>query len=308
MSRFWILLSLAAVIAAIGVVSDSTATVIGAMIVAPLMIPIQGTMLAAVIGDRRNLFVSMGLVAAGALAAIAIGFLVAVVVPSAVTAAANSQVAGRVNPSLLDLMAALATGAVGSIALIRRDISDTLPGVAIAISLVPPLSVVGITLEAGEAGQAWGAFLLFITNVAAILGVGAVVMAVYGVHRMIVVAAEPGGRPISRRNAVVGIAVLFVVVAVQLSVATAAIIRQRNVEYQIRAATEQWGRSNDWELLSLRTDSGETLARLAGPLPLPDTDMLRTLLVSEGVDPSAITVELVPIEKIVFDAKRDDDG
>ena len=50
----------------------------------------------------------------------------------------------------MDLLAALATGAVGSVALVRRDISDTLPGVAIAISLVPPLSVVGFTFEAGK--------------------------------------------------------------------------------------------------------------------------------------------------------------
>ena len=61
----------------------------------------------------------------------------------------NSQVAGRVNPRLVDLLAALATGAVGSIALARDDISDTLPGVAIAVSLVPPLAVVGLTLESG---------------------------------------------------------------------------------------------------------------------------------------------------------------
>ena len=66
LSRFWILLVLAAVIATAGVVADSTATVIGAMIVAPLMIPIQGTMLAVVVGDRANLIRSILLVVAGA--------------------------------------------------------------------------------------------------------------------------------------------------------------------------------------------------------------------------------------------------
>ena len=60
-SRFWVLLVLAAIIASAGVVADSTATVIGAMIVAPLMTPIQGTMLAVVIGDRANLARSIGL-------------------------------------------------------------------------------------------------------------------------------------------------------------------------------------------------------------------------------------------------------
>ncbi|MGB0093832.1 MAG: DUF389 domain-containing protein, partial [Solirubrobacteraceae bacterium] len=55
-----------------------------------------------------------------------------------------------------DLIAALATGAVGSFALVRDDVSDTLPGVAFAISLVPPLAVVGLTLESGAPKQALG--------------------------------------------------------------------------------------------------------------------------------------------------------
>lgn len=55
----------------------------------------------------------------------------------------------------MDLVAALTTGAVGSVALARSDISDTLPGVAIAISLVPPLAVVGLTLESGAPANAW---------------------------------------------------------------------------------------------------------------------------------------------------------
>ena len=80
-------------------------------------------------------------------------------------------------------LVALATGVVGSFALVRRDISDTLPGVAIAISLVPPLAVVGLTLESGAPDQARGALLLFITNVAAILATGVIVMALFGVHR-----------------------------------------------------------------------------------------------------------------------------
>ena len=76
-------------------------------------------------------------------------------VPSPVVAVANAQVAARVTLQLADLAAALATGAVGSVALVRSDISDTLPGVAIAISLVPPLAVVGLTLESGALASRW---------------------------------------------------------------------------------------------------------------------------------------------------------
>src|SRR3954471_14206467 len=184
LSRFWLLLVLAAVIATAGVVGDSDATVIGAMIVAPLMTPILGVMLAVVLTDWPNLVRSVVLVLAGAVAAVVIGCLIGLLVPSPVDAANNAQVASRVSPALISLLAALATGAVGSIALARSDISDTLPGVAISISLVPPLCVVGLTLESGAPHQSLGALLLFTTNVIAILASGIVVMALYRVGRL----------------------------------------------------------------------------------------------------------------------------
>ena len=100
---------------------------------------------------------------------------------------------------LIDLLAALGTGVVGSIALVRKDISDTLPGVAIAISLVPPLTVVGLTLESGSIAQSLGAVLLFLTNVVAIIGTGIVVMSVYGVNKL--TAAGRCGHPAPGRAA-----------------------------------------------------------------------------------------------------------
>ena len=184
LSRFWLLLPLAAVIASAGVVSDSTATVIGAMIVAPLMTPILGIVLAVVLADGVNLRRCVLLVVAGAAAVVAIGWLMGLFVPYPIVAATNSQVAARVTPRIVNLVAALATGAVGSVALARSDISDTLPGVAIAISLVPPLAVVGLTLESGAPRESLAAFVLFITNVAAILASGIVVMGLYRVHRL----------------------------------------------------------------------------------------------------------------------------
>ena len=288
MSRFWILLSLAAVIAASGVVADSTATVIGAMIVAPLMTPILGTMLAVVLGDRPNLLRSIALVAAGAAAAIAIGFLVSLIVPIDVVAATNSQVAGRVSPRLIDLLAAVATGAVGSIALVRRDIADTLPGVAIAISLVPPLTVVGLTAEAGEWDQAMGALLLFGTNVAAILTTGIVVMGACRVHRMVVPAvADPatGVRAVNRRNAVLVIIGLFVVIGVILSTSTASIVHDRQRESQVRRITTTWAEQQDWDVLDVTTVDDEVVVRLAGPPPIPSTEALEAALEAAGISP-----------------------
>src|SRR5262249_738899 len=75
-------------------------------------------------------------VVVGAVSVVALSWLLGQLVPFPVVSATNSQVAQRVSPTLVDLVAALATGAVGAVALARSDISDTLPGVAIAISLV----------------------------------------------------------------------------------------------------------------------------------------------------------------------------
>jgi uncharacterized hydrophobic protein (TIGR00271 family) len=234
------LITLASIIAAAGVAADSTATVIGAMIVAPLMTPILGTMLSVVLADRTNLTRSLLHVAGGAVVAIAIRWLVGLLVVDPVVAETNSQVAQRVHPKLIDLLAALATGAVGSVALVRRDISDTLPGVAIAISLVPPLSVVGFTFEAGKLGQSLGASLLFLTNVAAILGSDTVVMALYGIHRLVAPTAGPEQPTINRRNAVIAVAAMVVAVSIPLAATSVTVIRDTQREVQTLAAARSF--------------------------------------------------------------------
>ncbi len=87
----------------------------------------------------------------------------------------NSQITSRVAPGLLALITALASGAAGAYIIMREEIADSMGGVAIAISLVPPLCVVGIALSQGNWEAAGGAMLLFLTNFLAILLAGGVV-------------------------------------------------------------------------------------------------------------------------------------
>ena len=301
LSRFWILITLASIIAAAGVAADSTATVIGAMIVAPLMTPILGTMLSVVLADRANLTRALLHIAGGAVVAITIGWLVGLLVVDPVVAETNSQVAQRVHPKLIDLLAALATGSVGSVALVRRDISDTLPGVAIAISLVPPLSVVGFTFEAGKLGQSLGASLLFLTNVAAILVSGTVVMAIYGIHRQVATTAGPEQRTINRRNAIIAIAAMVVAVSIPLAATSATIVRDTQREARTLAAARSFGEAVGWNTGNVTTRDGVVIVHMEGPPPLPKTDRLRTKLEERGVDPSEVHVELVPARLVTFD-------
>ncbi len=298
LSRFWLLLLLAAVIAAAGVVADSTATVIGAMIVAPLMIPILGSVVAVVLADRDNLIRSAVLVVAGAASVVAIGWLIGFAVHTPIVAATNSQVASRVSPRLIDLIAALATGAVGSIALARNDISDTLPGVAIAISLVPPLAVVGLTLESGASDQAFGALLLFATNVTAILATGLLVMAIYRVHRVAMAPSRAGQRELRRSGAVAAIVIGLVVIAVPLALTSAHVASNTSDESTVSDVAAKWASEAGWEVVSVSTRPDGMLVRVTGPAPQPDTGSLDAELTDAGLDDLTVKVDLIPSTSI----------
>ncbi|MEM9565835.1 MAG: DUF389 domain-containing protein [Actinomycetota bacterium] len=180
-ARFTILMSFAAVIASMGVVTDSTAVVIGAMLIAPLMTPLMGTAISLIMGWPARLRRSAIIAVGGVLLAITIGMIIGALVPTEIDTLANGQITGRSNPTTLDLITALAAGAAGAYGLSRPDVSDALPGVAIAISLVPPLTVVGISYSQGDVRSGNGALLLFITNMLAILIMGGITFVLTGV-------------------------------------------------------------------------------------------------------------------------------
>jgi len=290
LSKYWSLLLLSAVIASAGVIGDSTATVIGAMIVAPLMTPILGIVLAIVLTDGTNLRRSVALVLAGGAAVVAIAWTMGHFLQYGVTAT-NSQVAQRVSPRLIDLVAALATGAVGAVALAREDISDTLPGVAIAISLVPPLAVVGLTLEAGAPVQAAGAFVLFVTNVSAILGSGILVMRIYGVRQM----DDDLAAPTFRRGSATAIVVaLLVLVAMPLAANSARIDQTTARDQQIQAVAEQWADESGWSVVAVSSRHGTVLIQATGPVPAPNPASLRHRLGTAGFGGAKVKLDLAP--------------
>jgi len=298
-TRFWALLILAGLIATAGVIADSTATVIGAMIVAPLMTPILGIVLAIALGDRTNLLRSIALVVAGAASVVLLAWLLGQLAPLDVIAPGNSQVAGRVSPRTVDLIAALATGAVGAFALVRSDVSDTLPGVAIAISLVPPLAVAGLTLEAGRTDQARGALLLFLTNVAAILLTGVIVMALYHVRRTALAGGPVEGiHPVRSRYPVLVIVAFVVIVAVPLVVAGKRYTSSTLTTDNVSTIAADWAAGTGWEVISAEYRDGGVVVRAAGPEPSPDPAQLRKLLDTRGERGTNVRLELVPEERV----------
>jgi uncharacterized hydrophobic protein (TIGR00271 family) len=275
---------LAAVIASAGVLADSTATVIGAMIIAPLATPIQGVGVALAGGELRALLASARTLLVAGLAVVAIGALGAFVLPELAAPDANSQITGRTAPTLIDLVAAAATGLAGSLAIARRDIGDILPGVAIAISLVPPLAVVGITASDGAWDDALGALLLFTTNVLAIIVMGSLLYTLLGL-----LPEAPGAPRMRRRPVYSVVAAAGVVVVLALAAAT---IRTVQLERRQDAATtvaRDWAARNGEQLLTTRFQ-GDALVVVVEGAGAGDDAQLLTLL--DGAVPRGTPVEL----------------
>jgi uncharacterized hydrophobic protein (TIGR00271 family) len=286
LTQFWVLLVLASLIAAGGVVGDSTPAVIGAMIIAPLATPIYGVALASVVGSRRHLRDALLLLVSGIVVNILLGMLVALVTFERVPLDANPQITGRTAPTVLDLGIAVAVGVAGCFALVRRDIVNILAGVAIAISLVPVLAVVGITLGSGRLDLAWGATILFLTNAAAIIVAGVVVFTAAGYQRD---AAARGAR--AGRRAKVLIAVFILVLVIPLTVASVRTYRYESWVNATEAAAERWVVGTDWRVTGVHAVGGDIVASVIGAGEPPPIETLRAE-VRRSV-PAAVAVRVV---------------
>jgi len=175
--HFALMMSMALIVAIMGLSANSPALVIGAMLIAPLMTPVLGiaASIAMALGDAAARATIT--VVAATVGAIAASYLIAGWLPGDLL---TNEVLARTAPDARDLVVALAAGLAGSYATARPDVSSSLPGVAIAVALVPPLAVVGITLRAGAGDLAVGALLLYGTNLAAIVTVSTVVFVLAG--------------------------------------------------------------------------------------------------------------------------------
>ncbi|MCV7235064.1 DUF389 domain-containing protein [Mycobacterium branderi] len=177
--RFAVLMFLSSLVAAIGLLQNSAAVVIGAMMIAPLMSPIMGIATCLIMGWGPRLVRGLALVSVSVAGAIAVGWLMAILLPPAGTGL-PAQLVARSSPDIRDLLVALGAGAAGAIATVHKQISVALPGVAVAVAIVPPLAAIGVLLGRGQPDLARGAALLFLTNLVGIVLMAAVVFLLTG--------------------------------------------------------------------------------------------------------------------------------
>lgn len=287
-SRFFMLMAFATAIATLGVIQDSTAVVIGAMLIAPLMTPLMGTAASLIMGWPNRAARAALVSAGGILLAIGFAFLVAEFVPELINADTNSQIVARVSPNLVDLMIALAAGGAGAFALSRPDVADALPGVAVAIALVPPLTVVGITFSIGERDDALGALLLFTTNAVAILLAGALVFLLTGFTplRQVIANREWIGRVFTT----VGIAAL--VIFGLLAASSTELTFNLSTVDKANTIVEGWAQAQDSQAISVTVSGNEVTATVAGPTQPTGIEQLADQLAAElGFEEVMVTVD-----------------
>lgn len=162
---YLVLIAIAAMLASLGLLANSAAVIIGAMLVAPFMQPC--------IAFAVGMTTSHIPLARRALMTLLTGIPLAVAIAALVGLLARgqpftSEMLARSNPSLLDALVAFASGVMGAYAMARKDIPSALAGVAIAAALMPPLCTFGLSLTAGNTVLGLHAGLLFLTNIVCI--------------------------------------------------------------------------------------------------------------------------------------------
>jgi len=159
-----ILMIISTMLATLGLFANSSPVIIGAMILAPLMSPIVALSMGVLRTNEPALLRdSLKSLAIGVALAIACTVIITLLTPLRTV---NSEIAARLNPTVLDMGVAIVSGIAGAYAHARAEIAKSLAGVAIAVALVPPLAVTGIGLGWGDSSVFLGAGLLFLTNLA----------------------------------------------------------------------------------------------------------------------------------------------
>lgn len=149
------------IIATLGLLSNSAAVIIGAMIIAPLMLPIRGLAFAALEGDValfRKAFIAIVI---GTFSAITIAWLIGLLVGFPEF---GSEIISRSRPTLLDLGIAVAAGGISAFAKLQPKVSGSVAGTAIAVALMPPICVIGLGLAQNNWRVSLGATILYLTN------------------------------------------------------------------------------------------------------------------------------------------------
>ncbi|MCY4536830.1 MAG: DUF389 domain-containing protein [Chloroflexi bacterium] len=176
---FLVMIVLSAALATLGLLTNSAAVIIGAMLVAPLMSPLSSFSVGMATGildlTRRGIVTLVQGVSLALLISIVMGVVLPIDTPT-------EEILARGSPNLLDAAIALVSGLVAAYATARKGIPAALAGVAIAAALMPPLCTIGIGIALRDVNLALGASLLFLANITFIIAAGYITFLWLGMH------------------------------------------------------------------------------------------------------------------------------
>jgi len=163
---FFVILSI--FMAAFGLLNNNPAVVIGSMLIAPVLYPILSLGLGIAMSDIPLIARSLSTIGKSILIAI-IGSIVVTLLFSSAGDTLAAEIIARTQPNLIDVAIAVVAGLAASFALVNPKLNETIPGIAISVSLVPPLTTIGIGLAKLDWGITQGATMLFLVNLGGIV-------------------------------------------------------------------------------------------------------------------------------------------
>jgi len=285
-AKAWILI-LAILVASLGLNVNSTAVIIGAMLISPLMGPIIGVGTAIGITDLgllrksgRNLLTAMVL----SILTSTIYFLISPFDDAA------SELLARTQPTLLDAMIAVAGGAAGAIAMVRRDRSNVVPGVAIATALMPPLCTAGYGLSEWNAEFFFGAFYLFFINSVYIAASTYVVIRLMKFDTVREV-SEVAARRVKRTVLIVAIATLIPSVWTGWNMLRANLFNRKVVDLAKQCEATYKGTSFAISEAAWASDTSHvTLTVVGPPLDAQQLQQVRLLAAKKGLEDAHLDI------------------
>ncbi|MFB6181928.1 MAG: DUF389 domain-containing protein [Candidatus Magasanikbacteria bacterium] len=174
---FFVLMFFSSLIAALGLVLDSVAVVIGSMMIAPIITPVFGFGLNFLTFQIKDSIKALGIILLGTLVGVISAYLSGLSVEylAGEEIGKTAQIISRIEPNLLHLMVAVFSGMVGAYAYSTPDLSERIVGIAISVALIPPLATVGIGLAMMEPNVWRNSSLLYLANLAGIIS-GSMIM------------------------------------------------------------------------------------------------------------------------------------
>ena len=295
-AQYFVMNACATVVATYGLLQNSTAVIIGAMLLAMLLGPIHGVAFSLAHGYMKLFRRSLLTEAAGVMLVLTISFSIGLI-------HADMDVTGemlsRTQPMILDLFIALAGGAGAAYALVSCGLGEAITGAAITTALVPPLCTCGLLLARGEPTAAAGAFLLFFTNFMAIAAAG---MLVFWATRRRVYAVKEKEYQASRLVQAFGL-LLMIAIGTHLGATFKDYMSDRHLARDVRAALQQnIGTQFGFSILSVAIDRKQrpldvtATMRSSSPLSQADVNALATILEKSLGQPIILHARVIGME------------